>query len=145
MTSRSSLQSSSRKMKVRILVGVCSSHAFISPLSPLQLDASSYDDYVDEPDVEAASMEEHIAKDNLGFKMMKRLGWSLGQGLGRTKQGRTDPVYLRVKDDQMGLGFWEMEVEQAVDATDKRRQMEIEKDVTPELVQKYAVSHMTVT
>ena len=62
MTSRSSLQSSSRKMKVRILVGVCSSHAFISPLSPLQLDASSYDDYVDEPDVEAASMEEHIAK-----------------------------------------------------------------------------------
>lgn len=31
-------------------------------LVPAQSDAVSYDDYVDAPDVEAASMDEHIAE-----------------------------------------------------------------------------------
>jgi hypothetical protein len=103
----------------------------------MNTDAVSYDQHVEAPDVESSSIDEHISEDNVGFKMMKNLGWQMGQGLGRKRQGRVDPVGLRPKDNQMGLGFWEMEVKLAQDATEKRRLLETEKEVTPELVMKY--------
>ncbi|XP_034383711.1 PIN2/TERF1-interacting telomerase inhibitor 1 [Cyclopterus lumpus] len=39
-----------------------------------------------------------------GQKMMERMGWSKGKGLGRTEQGSTDNIKVKVKNDHYGLG-----------------------------------------
>ena len=58
--------------------------------------------------------------------------------------GRVEPVPFELKDDHLGLGRWAMELEQAADATEKRKQMEAEKEVTAERVEKYKVSLVCV-
>uniref|UniRef100_A0A672FII5 PIN2 (TERF1) interacting telomerase inhibitor 1 n=1 Tax=Salarias fasciatus TaxID=181472 RepID=A0A672FII5_SALFA len=39
-----------------------------------------------------------------GQKMLERMGWSKGKGLGRTEQGSTDHIKVKVKNDSYGLG-----------------------------------------
>ncbi|KAM8832085.1 PIN2/TERF1-interacting telomerase inhibitor 1 [Spinachia spinachia] len=39
-----------------------------------------------------------------GQKMMERMGWSKGKGLGRSEQGSTDNIKVKVKNDHYGLG-----------------------------------------
>lgn len=39
-----------------------------------------------------------------GQKMLERMGWSKGKGLGRSEQGSTDHVKVKVKNDSYGLG-----------------------------------------
>ncbi len=31
------------------------------------------------------------------------MGWSEGQGLGKTKEGRVEPILVQVKNDRLGL------------------------------------------
>jgi hypothetical protein len=38
------------------------------------------------------------------------MGWSAGKGLGRTMQGRTEPVRIDEKHDALGIGRRELEV-----------------------------------
>ncbi len=44
--------------------------------------------YVDESDYS----ESKLTEENLGFKMLQRMGWSEGKGLGSEGQGITTPV-----------------------------------------------------
>ncbi|XP_071757623.2 PIN2/TERF1-interacting telomerase inhibitor 1 [Centroberyx gerrardi] len=39
-----------------------------------------------------------------GQKMLERMGWSKGKGLGRTEQGSTDHIKVKVKNNNLGLG-----------------------------------------
>ncbi|XP_041943361.1 G patch domain-containing protein 8 isoform X1 [Alosa sapidissima] len=88
-------------------------------------------------ELEQASLDKPIESDNIGHRLLQKHGWKLGQGLGKTLQGRTDPVPITLKYDVMGMGRMEMELETAEDATEKRRVLEIEKEDTEELRQKY--------
>ena len=45
-------------------------------------------EYVDESDYAAQKLNQ----DNLGFKMLQRMGWSEGKGLGSEGQGITAPI-----------------------------------------------------
>lgn len=69
--------------------------------------------------------------------MALRLGWKTGSGLGRKRQGRTEPIPLVKKEDSLCLGRLTLEFEQADEATRNRKLMEIEKEDTDELQQKY--------
>lgn len=40
-----------------------------------------------------------------GQKLMEKMGWSKGKGLGRAEQGETEHVSLRMKDNTKGLGY----------------------------------------
>ena len=40
-----------------------------------------------------------------GKSLLEKLGWSEGQGLGKSNQGRVDPITLKVKNDAKGVGF----------------------------------------
>ncbi|CAH3182305.1 unnamed protein product, partial [Porites lobata] len=91
----------------------------------------------DEPTVEKATLDAHIAEENIGYQMALKLGWTTGSGLGRKKQGRTEPIPLVRKEDSLCLGRLTMEFEQADEATRNRKVMEIEKEDTDELQQKY--------
>lgn len=53
------------------------------------------------------------------------------------KQGRTEPIPLVMKEDSLCLGRLTLEFEQADEATRNRKLMEIEKEDTDELQQKY--------
>ncbi|KAF6718935.1 G patch domain-containing protein 8 [Oryzias melastigma] len=88
-------------------------------------------------ELEQASLDKPIESDNIGHRLLQKHGWKLGQGLGKTMQGRTDPVPIIVKYDVMGMGRMEMELDYAEDATEKRRVLEVEKEDTEELRQKY--------
>ena len=39
--------------------------------------------------------EKNIGSDNIGSKMLQRMGWKEGLGLGKTNQGRTDIVEVK--------------------------------------------------
>ncbi|UMM31420.1 hypothetical protein L5515_012901 [Caenorhabditis briggsae] len=41
---------------------------------------------------------------NVGFKLLKSMGWSEGQGLGKEKQGHVEPVATEIKNNRQGLG-----------------------------------------
>ena len=43
-------------------------------------------------------------KDNVGLKLLKQMGWSSGQGLGKEGQGRVDAVKQKRKNDNKGIG-----------------------------------------
>ncbi|XP_061761357.1 G patch domain-containing protein 8-like [Nerophis ophidion] len=99
---------------------------------------SHFDQYEDgHVEVEQASLDKPIESHNIGHRLLQKHGWKLGQGLGKTMQGRTDPVPIIVKYDVMGMGRMEMEMDYAEDATEKRRVLEVEKGETEELRQKY--------
>lgn len=40
------------------------------------------------------SIYRSIAKDNRGFKLLSKMGWSEGQSLGKERDGPTEPVSL---------------------------------------------------
>nr|XP_045603252.1 ankyrin repeat domain-containing protein 12-like [Procambarus clarkii] len=40
-----------------------------------------------------------------GQKLMEKMGWSKGKGLGREEQGHTEHISVRCKDDNKGLGY----------------------------------------
>ncbi|XP_050995380.1 PIN2/TERF1-interacting telomerase inhibitor 1 [Labeo rohita] len=39
-----------------------------------------------------------------GQKMLERMGWSKGKGLGKTEQGATEHIKVKVKNNNLGLG-----------------------------------------
>ncbi|TPX72677.1 hypothetical protein SpCBS45565_g00200 [Spizellomyces sp. 'palustris'] len=53
-----------------------------------------------------ASREDHmISKRNVGYKLMKKLGWSEGSGLGASAQGIAEPIRVDATGDKfVGLG-----------------------------------------
>eukprot|EP00049_Salpingoeca_infusionum_P004764 m.83382 g.83382 ORF g.83382 m.83382 type:complete len:320 (+) comp12721_c0_seq7:2069-3028(+) len=58
-------------------------------------------DSADDP-VDGAAIEQ----DNKGHRLLKRLGWSSGSGLGRAQTGRKEPVTARMRAaPRLGLGF----------------------------------------
>ncbi|XP_065334887.1 PIN2/TERF1-interacting telomerase inhibitor 1 [Cloeon dipterum] len=43
--------------------------------------------------------------DNVGKKLMERMGWSKGKGLGREEQGTTEHIRVTYKNDNKGMGY----------------------------------------
>ncbi|XP_066583294.1 angiogenic factor with G patch and FHA domains 1 [Prorops nasuta] len=56
-----------------------------------------------------SSIDTSIAKDNVGFKLLSKMGWSEGQSLGKDGDGRTEPVPLSANHNKAGLGAAEAE------------------------------------
>ncbi|XP_043464831.1 angiogenic factor with G patch and FHA domains 1 [Leptopilina heterotoma] len=54
---------------------------------------------------EQTSLESSIAKDNKGFKLLSRMGWSEGQSLGKEGSGILEPVPIMQNSSKSGLGY----------------------------------------
>ncbi|XP_026875119.2 angiogenic factor with G patch and FHA domains 1 isoform X2 [Electrophorus electricus] len=51
-----------------------------------------------------ASVHVEISEENKGRRMLERMGWKSGEGLGRDGAGITEPIGLKVRPGQSGLG-----------------------------------------
>ncbi|XP_032405860.1 angiogenic factor with G patch and FHA domains 1 isoform X2 [Xiphophorus hellerii] len=52
-----------------------------------------------------ASVHEEISKVNKGRKMLEKMGWKKGEGLGKEGRGMKDPIELKIRKSQSGLGM----------------------------------------
>uniref|UniRef100_G3MRU7 G-patch domain-containing protein n=1 Tax=Amblyomma maculatum TaxID=34609 RepID=G3MRU7_AMBMU len=57
-----------------------------------------------ERESEPASVDRPLAQDNIGFKLLNKMGWKEGVGLGKHEQGATEPVKVSSKNTRTGLG-----------------------------------------
>jgi len=55
-------------------------------------------------DYERSSMDCPISSSNIGYKLLQKMGWSEGKGLGPQLQGRVDPIRIDIKEDFWGVG-----------------------------------------
>lgn len=51
-----------------------------------------------------ASVNESIPATNKGFKMLSKLGWKAGQGLGKASDAIVEPILVQGNSGTMGLG-----------------------------------------
>uniref|UniRef100_A0A7S4DBH5 G-patch domain-containing protein n=1 Tax=Heterosigma akashiwo TaxID=2829 RepID=A0A7S4DBH5_HETAK len=94
--------------------------------------------YLDLSTFESASADKEIPENNRGFKLLVKMGWKRGQGLGKGGKGITAPVQLRPNEagDTLGLGK-AGEYEEKVDtAAKQRKKLDVEVEETDEEVTK---------
>ena len=54
---------------------------------------------------ESSSLDTSITPTNKGFKMLAKMGYKAGQGLGKQEQGRAEPIRPDMRLSGVGLGF----------------------------------------
>ncbi|KAI9105225.1 hypothetical protein DFS34DRAFT_598593 [Phlyctochytrium arcticum] len=79
------------------------------------------------PEVPVASMDTHLSQSNMGFKLMAKMGWTQGQGLGKNSEGRVDPVRIVHKSDNLGVGKSEEMKKYDKESTARRKALESER------------------
>jgi hypothetical protein len=112
-------------------------------------------------DAPAASVDRPIPATNRGYRLLARLGWQAGAGLGRSGSGtpaslvpvppvadgagrcrvpgRTEPIPFAAKLDMLGVGKAAEDTAVLDETAARRRQLESELEETDELRQKRQV------
>lgn len=49
-------------------------------------------------------LKKGISEDNIGHRLLKRMGYKKGDGLGKKKSGRTKPIEINIKTGRSGIG-----------------------------------------
>ncbi|KAL4714991.1 hypothetical protein ACJJTC_003142 [Scirpophaga incertulas] len=52
----------------------------------------------------SSDLDTFITPENKGFKLLQKMGWSKGEGLGKDNQGDTEPIPLVSNEGKAGLG-----------------------------------------
>ncbi|KAJ3117044.1 G patch domain-containing protein 8 [Phlyctochytrium bullatum] len=73
-----------------------------------------------------AGLEVPLNSGNLGFRLLQKMGWKQGLGLGKDGSGRVDPVPIHQKFDTSGVGKDTQMNEAHVESTAKRKALESE-------------------
>lgn len=58
-----------------------------------------------EKTAEGTALDKPLDDCNKGFSMLKKLGWSQGQGLGKKAKGQTEPLPIDPLEDRVGFGY----------------------------------------
>lgn len=106
--------------------------------------------YIDTDNLERADMSTHLPETNIGYRLLCKMGWSAGQGLGSNLQGmlhffscllqtgsqtktlrlgRVDPIRIDLKMDSLGIGKAEEEEDYHISSTAQRRALDSEKQM----------------
>ncbi|KAF9968673.1 hypothetical protein BGZ73_009188 [Actinomortierella ambigua] len=72
-------------------------------------------------------MQTHLPPTNIGYRLLLKMGWNAGDGLGPNKSGRTDPIPIDKKEDFLGIGKKEEDDRYTESAAARRRALEVEK------------------
>ncbi|KAF8446271.1 hypothetical protein L210DRAFT_3443358 [Boletus edulis BED1] len=91
------------------------------------IDIDKYDEYILHPPREVITVETKIKSTNKGFAMLAKLGWSEGQPLGLSGDGRVDPIPFQIKNDLTGLGKINQDVRMIETTVSQRRELDSER------------------
>ena len=53
---------------------------------------------------ERSNFSKEKVSSDFGEKIMKKMGWTEGEGLGKTSKGQTEPIQVRKRKENLGLG-----------------------------------------
>ncbi|CAK5279978.1 unnamed protein product [Mycena citricolor] len=98
-----------------------------SSTGPAQDDPYKYDEYLAKAAEEVITVETRIKPSNKGFAMLAKLGWTEGQPLGLSEDGRVDPVPFQIKRDLTGLGKFNQDVQMIETTVSQRRGLDSER------------------
>ncbi|KAG6911768.1 hypothetical protein DXG01_000014 [Tephrocybe rancida] len=90
-------------------------------------DVYRYDEYVRGTPREVITVETKIKPTNKGFAMLAKLGWTEGQPLGLSGDGRVDPIPFQIKRDLTGLGKTSQDVRMIETTVSQRRGLDSER------------------
>ncbi|KAG5648165.1 hypothetical protein DXG03_006119 [Asterophora parasitica] len=90
-------------------------------------DVYKYDEYVRGAPREVITVETRIKPTNKGFAMLAKLGWTEGQPLGISGDGRVDPIPFQIKRDSTGLGKTSQDVRMIETTVSQRRGLDSER------------------
>eukprot|EP00897_Mesotaenium_endlicherianum_P000191 jgi/Mesen1/10172/ME000076S09679 len=110
---------------------------------------------LDRSQLEQASMDAQIPSTNVGFRLLQRMGWKAGTGLGRQQQGAllawrlrradtwhtrdagiVEPVRADVRDQKLGVGKQEQDDFYTAEENVARKKLALEVEETPEQTRK---------
>ncbi|KAF8559409.1 hypothetical protein OG21DRAFT_1594814 [Imleria badia] len=91
------------------------------------IDIDKYDENVHHAPREVITVETKIKSTNKGFSMLAKLGWSEGQPLGLSGDGRVDPIPFQIKNDLTGLGKINQDVRMIETTVSQRRELDSER------------------
>ncbi|KAJ3100195.1 G patch domain-containing protein 8 [Phlyctochytrium planicorne] len=80
----------------------------------------------EEEETVRAGLNVPIDSANMGFKLLQKMGWKIGSGLGKNGQGRVDPIPISQKMDTSGVGKDTQMQEAHAESTSKRKALESE-------------------
>ncbi|GJJ75830.1 hypothetical protein EMPS_08188 [Entomortierella parvispora] len=95
--------------------------------SDSDLSYSDDDEHASRYQTEAASMETHIPESNIGYRLLLKMGWKAGTGLGQNASGRTAPIPIERKNDALGIGKQEVDRWYTENSTAQRKALEVER------------------
>jgi len=75
---------------------------------------------------EVASMDRPIEETNIGYRLVLKMGWQTGTGLGRNAQGIVDPIKLDTAIGTLGLGKADEYDSLSEEATKQRKLLDTE-------------------
>ncbi|EIN13580.1 hypothetical protein PUNSTDRAFT_41116 [Punctularia strigosozonata HHB-11173 SS5] len=102
------------------------------------MDIDKYDEYVPGVAREVITVETRINASNKGFAMLAKMGWSEGQPLGLSGDGRTDPVPFAMKADTSGVGKLSQDLRRIEETVAQRRALDAERQQNETLEQRKA-------
>ncbi|KAI9572649.1 hypothetical protein HD554DRAFT_2061781 [Boletus coccyginus] len=91
------------------------------------IDIDKYDEHIHRAPREVITVETKIKSTNKGFSMLAKLGWSEGQPLGLSGDGRVDPIPFHIKNDLIGLGKINQDVRMIETTVSQRRELDSER------------------
>ncbi|KAG9314657.1 hypothetical protein JVU11DRAFT_5462 [Chiua virens] len=90
-------------------------------------DIDKYNEHSHRVAREIITVETKIKSTNKGFAMLAKLGWSEGQPLGLSGDGRVDPIPFQIKNDLTGLGKINQDVRMIETTVSQRRELDSER------------------
>ncbi|GJN11993.1 hypothetical protein PR202_ga30234 [Eleusine coracana subsp. coracana] len=95
---------------------------------------------LDTEGLEQASVHTHLSASNVGFKLLQKMGWKTGTGLGKNQQGILEPIRADMRDAKLGVGKQEEDDFFTSEENVQRKKLNIELEETEEHIKKREVN-----
>ncbi|CAN6227394.1 unnamed protein product, partial [Urochloa humidicola] len=94
---------------------------------------------LDTEGLEQASVHTQLTASNVGFRLLQKMGWKTGKGLGKNEQGILEPIRADIRDAKLGVGKQEEDDFFTSEENVQRKKLNIELEETEEHVKKREV------
>ncbi|CAD6264336.1 unnamed protein product [Miscanthus lutarioriparius] len=94
---------------------------------------------LDTEGLEQASVHTQLTASNVGFRLLQKMGWKTGKGLGKNEQGILEPIRADIRDAKLGVGKQEEDDFFTSEENVQRKKLNIELEETEEHIKKREV------